>query len=89
MQKEINNFLKQFEHKDMFQMIEQAIKKMHWLQHLEGIIQVEERKMKKCEDNWKRWGNWRDIKIKENQRNQNQNNVVRVTQAHELLANTF
>lgn len=47
MQKEINNFLKQFEHKDMFQMIEQAIKKMHWLQHLEGIIQVEEKEDEK------------------------------------------
>jgi hypothetical protein len=44
--------------------------------------------MKKCEDNWKRWGNWRDIKIKERQRNQNQNNVVRITQARELLTNT-
>jgi hypothetical protein len=29
MQKGVNNFLKQFEHKDMFQVIEQAIKKMH------------------------------------------------------------
>jgi len=39
--------------------------------------------MKKSEDNWK------DIKIKERQRNKNKNNVVRVTQVHELLANTF
>ncbi len=45
--------------------------------------------MKKCEDNWKRWGNWKDIKINERQRNKNKNNVVRVTQVHELLANTF
>jgi hypothetical protein len=29
MQNEVNNLLEQFEHKDMFQVIEQAIKKMH------------------------------------------------------------
>ncbi len=47
MQNEVNNLLEQFEHKDMFQVIEQAIKKMHWLQHLEGIIQVEEKEDEK------------------------------------------
>jgi hypothetical protein len=31
----------------MFQVIEQAIKKMDWLQHLEGIIQVEEKEDEK------------------------------------------
>ncbi len=43
--------------------------------------------MKKCEDNWKRWGNWRDIRIKEDKKYKN--NVVRFTQVHESLANTF
>jgi hypothetical protein len=47
MQKGVNNFLKQFKHKDMFQVIEQAIKKMHWLQHVEGIIQMEEKEDEK------------------------------------------
>jgi hypothetical protein len=42
MQMETNHLLGQFRHKDMFHVVEQAIKEMCWLQHLEGMIQVEE-----------------------------------------------
>jgi len=42
MQMETNHFLGQFQHKYIFHVVEQAIKEMHWLQHLKCIIQIEE-----------------------------------------------
>jgi len=42
MQMETNHLLGQFQHKDMFHVVEQAIKQMGRLQHLEGMTQVEE-----------------------------------------------
>ncbi len=39
---ETNHFLGQFQHKYMFHVVEQIMKKMHQLQHLKGIIQIEE-----------------------------------------------
>ncbi len=38
MQKETNHFLRQFQHKEMFHVVEQAIKEMCWLQHLDGPL---------------------------------------------------
>jgi hypothetical protein len=40
---ETNHLLGQFRHKDMFHVVEQTIKKMCRLQHLEVMTQVEER----------------------------------------------
>jgi hypothetical protein len=39
---ETNHLLGQFRHKDMFHVVEQTIKKMCWLQNLEGMIQAKE-----------------------------------------------
>ncbi len=39
---ETNHFLVQLQHKYMFHVVEQAIEEMHRLQHLKGIIQIQE-----------------------------------------------
>ncbi len=85
---ETNHFLGWFQHKYMFHVVEQAIKEMHRLQHLKGIIQIEgeeENNVKIIEEE--------ELKGHHNQIKNKEIIILKMLleaiEAHELLINTL